>query len=259
MNEKRIKKTVALILSFCLCFVMTGISPVSTATTVKRIQTKNDAGDTAPDGSKLVMDPAKLKLKALDAYQKTTGAQVCAHIVDASGNRIQENITAEFTSSDKFIIKVADYGNYAFVTGVGVGTAYVHAKYWYGGAELVASCKVTVEENISPEEIKKQEESQKKTNPMRLTGKTITTSAYKTKSFKISKAVKISKAKGKLKYKKITGDSKIKINKKSGKVTVKKGLARGMTYTVMMEITAKGNKKYKKTTQTVFFYIKVKF
>ena len=59
------------------------------------------------------------------------------------------------------------------------------------------------------------------------------------------------------KTEKKSGNKKITINKKSGKVTGKKGLKAG-TYTVKADIKAAGNSNYKPSaTKTVEFTIKV--
>ena len=76
---------------------------------------------------------------------------------------------------------------------------------------------------------------------------------------KVTKVVKFTKkGQGTLTYKKVKGNKKITINKKTGKVTVKKGLKKG-TYKVKVKIKAKGNANYKASAfKTVTFKIKVK-
>ena len=253
MKKKSISKLLAVALSVCMCVAGLGVSPASVAadSVVK-------AEDNSVSGVKLVFSPTKLKLKRTNDGH-TKGEYISVNLCDSDGNVISKNVAAEFSSSDKFVIKVADYTDLAFVTGVGTGTAYVRAKYNYNGQQLEASCKVTVELELTPEEKKQQEQASKKPNPIIVSGKRITTTAYKTKTFSRKKVIRLSKAKGTVTYKKITGDSRIKISKKTGKVTVKKGLTRGTTYNVMLEVTAKGTKKYAKATKTVFFWVKVNF
>ena len=65
------------------------------------------------------------------------------------------------------------------------------------------------------------------------------------------------KGQGTKKYVKTSGNKKIIINKKNGKVTVKKGLKKG-TYRVKVKITAAGGANYKSLTKTVTFKIRVK-
>lgn len=80
----------------------------------------------------------------------------------------------------------------------------------------------------------------------------------KTKKLKISKVIKFKNTgQGKKTYIKSSGNKKITINKKTGKVTVKKGLKKG-TYKVKVKVRAAGNANYKAVTKTVKFKIKVK-
>ena len=65
------------------------------------------------------------------------------------------------------------------------------------------------------------------------------------------------KGQGKLTYAKVSGNKKITINKKTGKVTVKKGLKKG-TYKVTVKVKAAGNANYKAATRKVSFKIRVK-
>ena len=70
-------------------------------------------------------------------------------------------------------------------------------------------------------------------------------------------AIVVSKAKGTVTYKKVSGNKKITINKKTGKITLKKGLKKG-TYKLKVKVTASGTSKYKKAVKTVTVKIKVK-
>ena len=80
----------------------------------------------------------------------------------------------------------------------------------------------------------------------------------KAQSLKVSKVIKVTrKGQGKLTYAKASGNKIITINKKTGKLTVKKGLKKG-TYKVKVKVTDSGNAKYKKATKTVTFTVKVK-
>lgn len=64
------------------------------------------------------------------------------------------------------------------------------------------------------------------------------------------------KGQGTITYTKVSGNKKITINKKTGKVTVKKGLKKG-TYKIKIKVRAAGNAKYKALTKTVIIKIKV--
>lgn len=71
------------------------------------------------------------------------------------------------------------------------------------------------------------------------------------------KAITVSNAQGTVTYAKSSGNKKITINKKTGKITVKKGLKKG-TYKVKIKVKAAGNASYKAATKTVTVTIKVK-
>jgi hypothetical protein len=94
----------------------------------------------------------------------------------------------------------------------------------------------------------------KAANPMRLKAKTVTVKGKslkkKSKSIARTKTVTVSKAEGKLSYKlasakkgKKNFGKMFKINAKTGKVTMKKGLKTG-TYMVTVKVRAKGNANY---------------
>lgn len=72
------------------------------------------------------------------------------------------------------------------------------------------------------------------------------------------KVLSVNGAKGTVIYQKKSGNKKITINKKTGKVTVKKGLKKGKTYKVKVKVTAAGNRTYQSGTKTATFKIKVK-
>ena len=102
----------------------------------------------------------------------------------------------------------------------------------------------------------------KKTNPLKAKGKTYKvkykTLKKKTVSTKVSNVIKFyNKGQGTLTYKKTRGTKKISVNKKTGKVTIKKGLKKGK-YTIKIKVTAKGNSKYKSKYVTVTSKIVVK-
>ena len=103
----------------------------------------------------------------------------------------------------------------------------------------------------------------KAANPLAVKAKTanVKFSAVKKKAqtLAVSKVVTFTKkGQGTLTYAKASGNSKITINKKTGKVTVAKGLKKG-TYTVKVKIKAAGNANYKASAyKTVSFKIVIK-
>ena len=101
----------------------------------------------------------------------------------------------------------------------------------------------------------------KKAQPMQAKAKTVSVKYAKVKkakqTIKIAKAVTIKKAKGTLTYTKKSGSKYLSINKKNGKITVKKGTPKD-TYKIKIKITAAGDQNYKKGSKTVTVKIKVK-
>ena len=98
-------------------------------------------------------------------------------------------------------------------------------------------------------------------NTLTVSGKKVTakykTLKKKTLTYKSAKVLTVKNPQGALSYKKVKGNKKITINKKTGKVTVKKGLKKG-TYKVTVKVTASGNGTYKKLAKNATFTIKVK-
>jgi len=95
-------------------------------------------------------------------------------------------------------------------------------------------------------------------NTMTVTAKTVSAKAKKATTFAKAKAFTISKAHGTVTFTKKLGDRKITVNKKTGKLTVKKGLNKDKTYSVKIAVKAAGNENYKALTKTVTVKVKVK-
>ena len=102
----------------------------------------------------------------------------------------------------------------------------------------------------------------KEANTLSVSGKTAKVKKKKVKKktqyLSVYKVLKFKKSgQGTKTYKKISGNKKITINSKSGKVTVKKKLKKG-TYKVRVRVRASGNETYAPIEKTVTFKIKVK-
>ncbi|MCR4674649.1 MAG: hypothetical protein K5675_06540, partial [Lachnospiraceae bacterium] len=114
--------------------------------------------------------------------------------------------------------------------------------------------------NSTTEDVPTSTEIQKKKSPIKVTAKKLTVKASKLKKkaqkYDVKKCFSVKNNKGKVTFKKKSGNKKITITK-SGKVKVKKGLKKG-TYKVKIQVTDNGNKSYKKTTKTVTLKIRVK-
>jgi len=97
----------------------------------------------------------------------------------------------------------------------------------------------------------------KKANPMKATGKNVNAKAKKKTVISAKKAFKITDKKGKITYKQVTKNKKITVSK-SGKITVKKGLKKGKTYRIKVNVTDSGNREFAKVTKPATVKIKIK-
>ena len=119
---------------------------------------------------------------------------------------------------------------------------------------------------VKPAEPEKQSTKDKKANPLKLKGKTVKVRYKKlrkrSQTIKRSKIIVLKIAKGKPSYK-IAGVKKakfkkyFKINKRTGKLKIKKKLKKG-TYKVKVRVTAAGNAYYRPGTKMVTFKVRVK-
>lgn len=87
-------------------------------------------------------------------------------------------------------------------------------------------------------------------NPMTVKAvtKAVKVKKLKKSSLKLT-SLKVKNAEGKVTYKKVSGSPQLRLNAKTGKVTVKKGTKKG-TYKIRIRTTAAGNKYCKKKTVT---------
>lgn len=98
----------------------------------------------------------------------------------------------------------------------------------------------------------------KKTNPMtvKAKNKTVKYKKVKKKKQKVS-AITVKNNEGTVTYEKINGSKKLTVDKKTGKITVKKKTKKG-TYKIKIKVTANGNNNYNSLSKTVTVKIKVK-
>ncbi len=94
-------------------------------------------------------------------------------------------------------------------------------------------------------------------NPMTVKGRTASVRAGKKTVLKRSKVLTVRNAKGTVTYRKRSGHGKILVNKRTGKVTVAKGLKRG-TYKVTVAVRSAGNDIYIPKTVEKIFRIRVR-
>ena len=180
-------------------------------------------------------------------------------VTDPSGKVVYEN-TKPQTNRNLRTTNCFDFPFYEYVdtTNLAAGKytvycrAQMYADYeWRDTSDEGQTWYFTVKEK--PIEIKD--------NTLTVKGKTVKVKYKKIKkkaqNIGISKAISIKNAQGKISFIKKSGNKKIKINKSTGKITIKKGLKKG-TYKVKVKVSASGNTKYRAITKQVIFKIKVK-
>ncbi|MBQ7503788.1 MAG: hypothetical protein IJT79_00515 [Ruminococcus sp.] len=94
------------------------------------------------------------------------------------------------------------------------------------------------------------------TMTVKATAKTVKYSKLKNAKQTVS-AITVKKAIGKVSYKKTSGKSFFRVNRKTGKITIKKGTKKG-TYTIKIKVTAEGKSNYKSGSKTTIVKIKIK-
>lgn len=106
---------------------------------------------------------------------------------------------------------------------------------------------------------------EKKANTLKVTAKTKAVKAKTLKSKKQTvKSITVKNAQGNVTFAKVKKGTaskiykKVSVNKKTGKITLKKGKYKKKTYTVAVKVSAAGNSEYKSGTKTVKVKIKVK-
>ena len=150
-----------------------------------------------------------------------------------------------YSPSDPTIATVG--ANSGIVTGKHVGTIRITAQH-----SVLPDVRVAYTVTVN-----------KGANPLKVKAKTVKVKASKlrrkTQKVKRTKAFKVQKAKGAVQFKLVKRNSKagkkIAVSK-AGKITVKKGLARG-TYKMKVKVTAVGNADYKACAKKVTLKVKV--
>ena len=91
---------------------------------------------------------------------------------------------------------------------------------------------------------------------VKATKKTLKASKLKKKAWTIS-AITVKKQGGAVKYRKLSGSSRLSINSKTGKITVKKKTKKG-TYKIKVKVTSAANTNYKAAARNIIVKIMVK-
>lgn len=203
---------------------------------IRSISTIRDIYGSELNISKIIDDPAIKTVIGIDRAKVIDSTYTRGHkgefmpTIKMGTKTLKEGVDYKFVLRDKFN-KPGEY--YFSIEGLGE----------YGGRDF---CMYTVNKGVNPLKVKAKAFSIKQ-SALRKKAKTV----------KASKVIKtVSKGAGKVTYKKISGSKKITINKKTGKVTLKKGLKKG-TYKIKVTVKAAGNSYYKAKTQKLTLKIKV--
>ena len=219
-------------------------APLTAPETHEVITPTNPHGDnpTQPASTE-VTNPAEAETTQ-PATQDTTASVEFTVKAEKTNLKVGETTTikveggegdVKFTSGNEKVITVDKNGK---VKAVGKGKATVTIEK--GGD------KKTVQISV-----------EKKGNKYTVKTKTFKAKSDKKTKFKLKKKLKIKGTKGKVTFKKIKGNKKIKVSKK-GTLTVKKGLKKGKSYTVRLAVKDSGNNVYESKTKYVKIKIKVK-
>ena len=157
----------------------------------------------------------------------------------------------EYAVDDESVVSVAKDGT---ITALKAGLAVITVTAAGNGVYKSASATIAVLVTDEPEIVKL-------ANTLKVTAKTAAVKYSKVKKaavkLAVGKVLTVKKAVGSVTYVKKSGNKKITIAKKTGKVTVKKGIKKG-TYSIKVSVKAAGNSSYKAKTLTKVFKIKVK-
>ena len=181
-----------------------------------------EGGESRVTAGKTTINPKALKSKIYVGGTTT----IKPNVKNGSG-------ATSFITSDKKIAVVDKNGK---VTGKGAGVAIITV---VNNGEK-SSVKITVI---------------KKTNTVIASAKKLTVKHNTKKVFK--NAIKVKNPKGKISFKKTSGEGLIKLNSKTGTITVNKGLNKG-SYKIKVKVSDKGSKTYGSASKTITIKITVK-
>ena len=182
-------------------------------------------------------------VKASQAITASNKSVAMGKTVALAAKRTKGSGKLTYKSSNTSIIKVNASG---IVTPVKAGKAKVtitaaSTSNWEKATRVVA---VTVTKGTQPMVAK-------------AVARSASAKALKSKAVAVARPMNVTKAQGKLSYAKASGAKCLSVNKKTGKVTVKKGTKKGI-YKIKIKVTAAGTKNYKKGSKTVTCKVTVK-
>ena len=208
--------------------VLAGSDDLAQADVTAAVQAINDA-------TAALVKLSAQKITVTSRYSKKLGDKAFSLNAKAKGK-------LTYKSSNT---KVATVDSKGKVTLKGVGSATITVSATATGDYKAASAKVTVKVAKGTPTIK-----------VKTTSKTLKVATVKKKAQKIALKASVN-SKGKLSFKKASGNKAITVNTRTGALTVKKGLKKG-TYKVKIQITSKATKSYNAGKKTVTVTVRIK-
>ena len=189
-------------------------------------------------------------------YSASNGQEYCRINLEKPNGEKEELTTQDDVSEVQTSFTPSAEGTYKITAECGMYLTWNFGGTSYGG---ITRFDPDVTETISVKAVKA---FPKKANPLKIKAKTAKVKYKKLKkknqTLAVSKVITFTKkGQGKVTYTKASGNKKITINKKTGKITIKKGLKKG-TYKVKVKVKAAGNAEYNTATKTATFKIKIK-
>lgn len=210
----------------------------------------------AGSGAKTVTAPIDLSAAEVAAIGKYTytGKAICpTPAVKLGGKTLAKGTDYTLTYRNNVNVGLAT----VVVTGKGSYTGSVQRSFAIQAVPIGSVVFVTPAKSSAK---KSTTATAKAANPMKVTVSTKSVKASKLKTKKRTvKAITVKKTQGTVVYAKVKkgSSSVLSVNKKTGKITVKKGTKKG-TYKIKVKVTAKGNARYKAASKTVTAKVKVK-
>ena len=179
-------------------------------------------------------------------------AQVVSNAIVVKGAKGKVTYSRVANGSSKNLTINGKTGKITVKKGTAKGTYKIKVRVTAAGNESLKQGSKTVTVKITVGKTKQ---------PLTVKAKTkaVKAVAAKRKAQFVSNAIVVKGAKGKVTYSRVAnGSSKnLTINGKTGKITVKKGTAKG-TYKIKVRVTAAGKESYTKTSKMVTVKIRVK-
>ena len=202
-----------------------------------------DSTTSGTEGTDLIAKTKHATISTGDNYFKAAKGEPVELTATADEGYSVSGVTVK-DEDDKEIDVTEDNGKWTFGMPAGAVTACIKVS--------------EKKDNAGNEKKQPKKTTAKKAQPMNVKAKTKTFKAKKLKKkAKTFKAITVTNAKGKVTYAKISGSKKLNVNKKNGKLTIKKKTKKGL-YKIKVRVNAAGDSQYKAGAKNVTVKVKVK-